>query len=139
MIDIIIGFDFGIKKIGVAIGQRLTYTARPLIVLKSNCGIPNWRHIEKIYHEWKPTMLVVGLPLQSNGKSQSMTVSAIQFAMQLKTRFSILVEMHDERFSTIEAKINQRKYYNYGTYIQEKHQIDAIAAAIILKSWLNQH
>lgn len=134
-IDIIIGFDFGIKKIGVAIGQKLTCTARPLTVLRSKFGIPDWNNIDNIYNEWKPTILIVGLPLQVNGTKQSITILATKFAMQLKNKFPVLVKMHDERFSTSEARLNQ--YQNYNLHLHKKYQIDAIAAEVILTSWLN--
>lgn len=140
MIDIIMGFDFGIKKIGVAIGQRLTCTARPLTVIRSTYGIPNWKHIENIYNEWKPTILIVGLPLQSNGKIQPVTILAKKFAIQLKNKFPVTVKMHDERFSTSEARLNQYNNHDHNVRIYyQKHPIDAIAAEIILKSWLNQY
>lgn len=140
IIDIIMGFDFGIKRIGIAIGQRLTCTARPLTVLHSKYGVPNWKNIEKIYHEWKPGILIVGLPLQLNGKNQPITILAIKFAIQLKYRFPVSVKMHDERFSTNEARLKkQHKNYFHNICIYKKHQIDAIAAEIILKSWLTYH
>lgn len=138
IIDIVIGFDFGIKKIGVAIGQKLTCTAQPLTVLLSRHGIPNWIDIHSIYSEWKPMILIVGLPLQLNGAEQPIAILAKNFAYQLKKKFPVTVKMHDERFSTSEARLNQKtRYYNNNFHTYTKHQIDAIAAAIILKSWLN--
>lgn len=137
VIDIVIGFDFGIKRIGIAIGQKLTGTAQPLTVLKSKFGIPNWKSIETIYNDWKPMTLIVGLPLQLDGKEQPITVLAKKFAIQLKNRFHITVKMHDERFSTNEARLIQNENYFHNIYIYKKNQIDAIAAGIILKSWLN--
>lgn len=137
IIDIIIGFDFGVKKIGVAIGQKLTCTARPLIVLQSQYGAPDWKSIDIIYNEWKPITLVVGLPLKLNGKEQPITILAKKFAMQLKNRFHVTVKMHDERLSTNEARLTNNYNHNFFQYIHKKKQIDAIAAALILKSWLN--
>lgn len=137
VIEIIIGFDFGIKKIGVAIGQKLTCTAQPLTVLQSKFGVPNWKYIEKIYNEWKPTTFVVGLPLQLNGETQPITILALKFAMQLKNRFPVTVKMHDERFTTNEARLHQNPNYRNNIYIRKKYTIDAIAAEIILKSWLS--
>lgn len=140
IIDIVMGFDFGIKRIGVAIGQKLTCTAQPLTVLQSKFGIPNWKCIENIYDEWKPMTLIVGLPLQLNGTMQPISILATKFATQLKNRFPVAVEMHDERFSTNEARLNlNNNYYcnNISYTYYKKHQIDAIAAEIILKSWLH--
>lgn len=138
IVDIVIGFDFGIKKIGVAVGQKLTCTAQPLTVLSSTHGTPNWIDINNIYSEWKPIILIVGLPLQLNGTEQPITILAKNFAFQLQNKFPVTVKMHDERFSTSEARLSQqKKYYNDNLQNYTKHQIDAIAAAIILKSWLN--
>lgn len=138
-IDMIMGFDFGVKKIGIAIGQKLTRTARSLTVLQSKFGVPNWQHITNIYNEWKPTILIVGLPLQLDGKKQPITILTIQFATQLQDKFPMsTVNMHDERFSTSEARLHRNKnYYDNISYIYKKQKIDAIAAEIILKSWLN--
>lgn len=134
---IIMAFDFGTKQIGVAIGQNFTYTTQPLLVLKSHLGVPNWKIIECIYNEWKPVILIVGLPLQMNGNDQLITILSKKFAMQLKKRFNTKVEMHDERFSTIEARSYYFKYY-YQTK-NKNYQINSIAASIILNSWLNQY
>lgn len=140
VIDMIMAFDFGIKNIGVAVGQKLTYSTQPVKVLKSKLGFPNWKTIDDIYHEWHPTILIVGLPLQMNGTEQPITILAKKFAKQLKKRFKTTVEMQDERFSTIEARSNYLKYtYFYFKKIKNNDQINAIAAAIILKSWLNKH
>lgn len=135
-IGIIMAFDFGTKNIGIAIGQTLTYTTRPLKVLKSKFGVPNWKTIEYIYNEWNPIILIVGLPLQMNGNDQPITILSKKFAVQLKKRFKTTVEMHDERFSSIEARSDYLKYH----YLIKQHDhINAIAAAIILNSWLHQH
>ncbi|WP_236840104.1 Holliday junction resolvase RuvX [Blochmannia endosymbiont of Camponotus nipponensis] len=138
IIDIIIGFDFGTKHIGVAIGQKLTYTVRPLTVLQSQFGVPNWDQIKDIYNTWTPKILVVGLPLKIDGSEQPVTVLAKQFAKKLRKILPVTVNMHDERFSTSEARLDYFKYYHNSSYIRQDVKINAIAAGIILKSWLNQ-
>ncbi|URJ32927.1 Holliday junction resolvase RuvX [Candidatus Blochmannia vicinus] len=138
IVNIIMGFDFGTKNIGVAIGQKLTCTVRPLTVLQSQSGIPNWEKIKDIYNIWKPVVMIVGLPLKINGDEQPITVLARRFAKQLKKQFPVVVEMHDERFSTSEARLNY--FENHHNYLrsQQDIKINAIAAGVILKSWLNQ-
>lgn len=133
---IVMAFDFGVKNIGIAVGQRLTYTTQPITVLQSKFGIPNWKIITNIYHEWSPTILIVGLPLRMNGTYQPITDLSKKFANQLKNRFKTTVEMHDERFSTVEARANYFKYSRFHIKKTKINQINAIAAAIILKSWL---
>lgn len=142
IIEIIMAFDFGIKRIGVAIGQKLTRTTQPIGTLKTQSGHPNWQNIEYIYNLWKPSRLIVGLPLKIDGGAQAITILSKQFAKQLQERFQITVEMHDERFTTIEARSNHNRnyYYNYDyglKKIKKIISIDSIAAEIILQSWLN--
>lgn len=138
IINIIMAFDFGTKNIGVAIGQKLTCTVRPLAVLKSQYGIPNWEEIKDIYNIWKPVVMVVGLPLKINGGEQPITVLARKFAKQLKKQFPVIVKMHDERFSTSEARLDYFENNRNYLYARQDIKINAIAAGVILKSWLNQ-
>ena len=88
----IMGFDYGTKSIGVAIGQELTGSARPLRSLKANDGIPNWEEIEKLIKEWQPDLLIVGLPLNMDGTDQEITVRARKFGNRLHGRFGKPVE-----------------------------------------------
>ena len=83
----IMGFDYGTKSIGVAIGQELTGTAQPLRSLKANDGIPNWDEIEKLLKEWQPDLLIVGLPLNMDGTDQEITLRARKFGNRLHGRF----------------------------------------------------
>lgn len=99
-----LAFDFGTKSIGVAIGQQLTGTARPLIALKAQDGIPDWNRLEALLKEWQPDRVVVGLPLNMDGSEQPLTVRARKFANRLHGRFGVQVDLHDERLSTVEAR-----------------------------------
>ncbi|CAD83321.1 putative endonuclease involved in recombination [Candidatus Blochmanniella floridana] len=137
-IAIIMAFDFGTKKIGIAIGQKITGTTQSLEILPSKFGIPNWKKIEHIFNVWKPNKLIVGLPLKMNGNTQHITLLSKRFAVQLTHRFKITVEMHDERFTTIEARSIYFQHFRY-YYRKKTTPIDSIAAEIILKSWLNQN
>ncbi|CAL4043880.1 Putative pre-16S rRNA nuclease [Buchnera aphidicola (Tetraneura ulmi)] len=130
----IIAFDFGTKSIGVAIGQKLTYTARPLTSITTKKGIPDWINLKKIFLEWKPICVVVGLPLNIDGSKQKVTYQSERFAKQIKKKFGTKVYLHDERLTTIEAKNLIFKYKGYK--FLKKNLIDSQSAAIILESWL---
>lgn len=132
----IMAFDFGIRKIGVAIGQRVTCTSRPLTIFKARNGMPDWQKIEKLLNEWQPDVVVVGLPLNMDGSEQLLTVRARKFANRLHGRFGVQVVLHDERLSTIEARA--RLFMRGGYRALKIGQIDANSAVIILESWLEQ-
>jgi len=87
----LLGFDFGLKNIGVAVGQELTGTANALTVIKAQDGKPNWNDIEKLISEWKPQLLIVGLPLNMDGTEQAMTAASRKFGNRLNGRFQLPV------------------------------------------------
>ncbi|GAB4287759.1 MAG: Holliday junction resolvase RuvX [Methylophaga sp.] len=132
----ILGFDFGMKHIGIAVGQELTRTANPLMAIKARDGIPDWDQIDRLLQEWQPALLIVGLPLNMDGTEQEMTAAARRFGRRLHGRFKLPVEWHDERLSTYEAldhlgirsKMDSR----------QRSDVDQISAQLILQSWLNQ-
>ncbi|UAA39791.1 Holliday junction resolvase RuvX [Paraneptunicella aestuarii] len=130
----ILGFDFGSKSIGVAIGQEVTGTASPLPALKARDGIPDWDAIAAIYDEWKPNIVVVGLPLNMDGTTQQVTFAAKKFANRLHNKFKIPVETYDERLTTTDAKA---RLFELGGYKKlEKGKIDSVSACLIIESWL---
>ena len=100
----VIAFDYGIKSIGVAVGQSITGTASPLAALKAADGIPNWELIQSTIDEWQPDALLVGLPLNMDGTEQEITQRAKKFANRLNGRFQKQVFTYDERLSTADAK-----------------------------------
>src|SRR5690554_4382759 len=100
----VIGFDFGTHSIGVAIGQTLTGTASPLSALKAKDGQPNWELVSKLFAEWQPDIVVVGLPLNMDGTEQPLTDLARKFANRIHGRFGIHVVLQDERLTTAAAK-----------------------------------
>nr|MBP9764217.1 Holliday junction resolvase RuvX [Gammaproteobacteria bacterium] len=81
---IIIGFDFGLRHIGVAIGQSVTQTATPLATLTARDGVPNWSEVQEILEKWHPNDLVVGIPLHLDGTTQPMTFCARRFMNKLR-------------------------------------------------------
>jgi putative Holliday junction resolvase len=132
----VLGFDFGMKNIGVAVGQELTGTASPLTALKARDGIPDWDQIKKLLDEWRPDLLVVGLPLNMDGTEQAMTAAARRFGNRLHGRFNIPVEWQDERLSTYEALDQMGIRSKMDS--RQRNNVDRISAQLILQSWLNQ-
>ncbi|AXU97730.1 MAG TPA: Holliday junction resolvase RuvX [Erwinia persicina] len=132
-----LSFDFGTKSIGVAIGQQLTGTARPLTALKANDGVPDWNRIEALLKEWQPDRVVVGLPLNMDGTEQPLTVRARKFANRLHGRFGVQIELHDERLSTVEARAEL--FERGGFRALSKGSVDSLSAVIILESWFENH
>lgn len=132
----IMAFDYGTRSIGVAIGQRVTCTARPLTAFKARDGVPDWQQIEKLLNEWRPDTVVVGLPLNMDGSEQPLTARARKFANRLHGRFGVQVVLHDERLSTVEARAGL--FARGGYRALEKGNVDAGSAVIILESWLEQ-
>ncbi|UDG79986.1 Holliday junction resolvase RuvX [Candidatus Steffania adelgidicola] len=132
----IMAFDFGTKNIGISIGQRVTFTARPLMTLKAKNGVPNWQQIQRLFDEWHPDIVVVGLPLTMNGSEQPITARVRTFSNRLHGHFGIQVVLHDERLSTVEARV--RLFERGGYRALMKSKIDAYSAVIILESWFNQ-
>lgn len=131
---VFLGFDFGYKRIGVAVGQRLTCSASPLATIPAKVGIPDWSCVQKLISEWNPQALIVGLPTCIDGSELYTTSAARRFAKQLKKRFALSVHLVDERLSTIEAR---EQMFSQGGYRKLKNtEIDGIAACIILEQWL---
>lgn len=100
----ILAFDYGMKKIGVALGNSITKSARPLGIIKNDTIAARFAGVAKFISEWNPDLLVVGLPINLNGQEQEASRLARKFANQLKGRFNLPVELIDERFSSIEAQ-----------------------------------
>ncbi|MGV7960216.1 Holliday junction resolvase RuvX [Photorhabdus tasmaniensis] len=133
----IMAFDFGTRSIGAAIGQEITGTARALTSFKATDGIPNWQQIEKLLKEWRPDLVIVGLPLNMDGTEQLVTAQARKFANRLHGRFGVQIELQDERLTTVEARAH---LFDRGGYkALDKGKVDAASAVIILESWFEQH
>ena len=129
----VMGFDFGTKFIGLAIGQEITGSANPLGSVKANDGIPNWDNIEKYLKEWLPDYLVVGLPLNMDGTEQPLTKAAKKFGNRLHGRFGLPVEFQDERLTTADAK--ERLFAQGGYKNLTKDNVDALSASLIIESY----
>lgn len=131
---IFLAFDFGTKKIGVAVGQMITCTASPVTCLHSRAGIPDWQHMLTLIEKWRPHALIVGIPVHVDGASQGITHKAKKFAKTLRQKFNILVYEVDERFSTVEAR--QILFDQGGYKALEKVSVDSFAAKLILEDWM---
>ena len=128
MRNIVLGFDFGLKRIGVAVGNGVTATASALAPLRANEGNPDWEAVRRLLEEWKPQRLVVGLPLNMDGTPSEMSARAERFARRLEGRFNLRCEMMDERLSTFEAR---------GLIAESGSEAsrDSVAACLVLESW----
>ncbi|AEO08316.1 Holliday junction resolvase RuvX [Buchnera aphidicola] len=135
---IILAFDFGIKKIGVAVGENIIKKGRPLHFLHAQNGYPNWNSVKYLINFWQPQLIIVGLPLNINGTKQIITNKSEKFANLLQSKFNIAVKMHDERLTTVEAK-SILFYKNGFKALKKTEKIHSYAAVIILESWLNQY
>ena len=132
----VLGFDFGTKSIGVAVGQLVTGTAAPLEALKARDGIPDWDKVTAIFDQWQPDRVVVGKPLNMDGSNQQVTFGAKKFANRLSDKFRMSIDIHDERLTTAEAK---EKLFELGGFKKlQKGKIDSVAACLIVESWMNQ-
>ena len=132
---VILGFDFGEKRIGVAVGQELTGTARGIATLISKNRKPDWEAISRIIEQWHPNLLVVGRPVHMDGTEQEITHLAYRFGNRLSGRYNLPVEHVDERLSSYEAE--QELSEESGRRNHNPEDIDRRAAEKILQSWLD--
>ncbi|MDT8405812.1 MAG: Holliday junction resolvase RuvX [Methylococcales bacterium] len=136
--ETLLGFDFGVKRIGVAVGQTVTGTASALTVLPAKRQAPDWLGIEKLIKEWQPNALVVGLCLDRYGQDNEVTPRIRKFCRQLNGRYQLPVYQHDETLSTFEAK--QLLFDDVNVSARKLMAVqDALAAQRILESWLAEH
>ncbi len=132
----LLGFDFGLKRIGVAVGQTLTQTARPLITLAARDGQPRFEDIDSLIKTWQPDALVVGIPLNMDGTEQPITIKAREFAQQLQERYNKEVFEADERLTSVAAR--EHIFAKSGYRGLKSQPIDGVAAQLILESWLKE-
>ena len=130
-----LGFDYGEKHIGVAVGTTHSRTAQALTVLRGGKGSPDWHRISALIEEWRPNALVVGLPFNMDDSASAMTRAARRFGDRLKDRYNLAVHMVDERLSSriakdilFEAGVSPKRH---------KQKLDKLAAQTILQAFLN--
>ena len=130
-----LAFDYGTQRIGVAFGQSISGSAKAIGIVKAKDGIPNWDEIGQLLEEWKPDILVVGLPYNLDGSDSELLLRATKFGKRLNGRFGIPCYGMDERLSSKEAvDLMQRESGNS----KKRAAIDDIAAQIILQNWFNE-
>ena len=128
-----LAFDYGLKNIGVAVGEVTFATANEHGILKGRDGVPNWDQVGALLQEWQPVLVLVGKPLNMDGTDSELSRRAVKFANRINGRFNLPVEMVDERLSSREAKQEAAERNHRGKY--GDNPIDAIAARIILETW----
>ena len=132
----LMAFDFGEKRIGVAVGETILKVAHPLLIIESEIKSNRFDQIALIIQEWQPSLLVVGLPTHMDGAEHLLTGLAKKFAQRLEGRFNLPVIMIDERLSSAEASQNLGAQGIKG--IKQKNLLDAVAAQTILQSYFDQ-
>lgn len=136
---IVLGFDFGMRRIGVAVGQRVTNTASAVAVLRHSTQGPDWLACDALLKAWRPDALVVGLPLTRDGSEQAMTVAARAFGEQLASRYNLPVHFADERFTSRAADSAFAAARRAGlARKKDAAMLDAQAARGIVEQWLDQ-
>ena len=134
--ETIIAIDFGLRNIGVAVGNTLSLTSRPLTILQVRDGVPDWDALSSIFDEWRPDRILVGNPLNMDDSESDMGRQAARFARRIQGRFGLTVTLVDERLSSREAKANALAAGHRGDFASVP--VDDEAAAIILATWLHQ-
>ena len=120
----VLAFDFGLKHIGVAVGQTITHSANPLTTLRALDGKPDWSELQALVDEWRPIHLLVGLPLNMDDSESEMSQRARGFANRLAAKSGIEVAMVDERLTSFATR--------------DSDQSHAAAAALIAEGWLSR-
>jgi putative Holliday junction resolvase len=137
---VIVAFDFGLRRIGVACGDTISRTASPLPTVAVSKGTPRWDAIEALLREWQPALIVVGLPYNVDGSDSAMTTAARAFAADLAARQPLEVAMVDERYSSREAEGRLKSARESGLRRRRvaKADVDAAAACVILERWFTE-
>jgi putative holliday junction resolvase len=138
--QLVLAFDFGHRRIGVACGDSLSRTASPLAAIASSAAGPRWDVVDSLMRDWQPTLLVVGLPYNADGSESAMSESARGFAGELARRYALPVRLVDERYSSLEAETRLKAEREAGLRKRRvvKADVDAAAACVILERWFTE-
>lgn len=134
--ETVLAIDYGLRNMGVAVGNTLSRTAQPLTIINARDGVPNWDALTKLIEEWQPHRVVVGHPLNMDGSESEISKKVMKFARQIEGRYQTAVTLVDERLSSREAKAAALSAGHHGDFAAKP--IDDEAAAIILATWLNE-
>ena len=129
---VVMAFDFGLKHIGIAIGQEITRTASTFYSINATEGHPDWTELDKIITEWKPNLLVVGDPFNMDGTRSKIQDLSDNFSSALNKRYDINIEKTDERLSSREAK---ERLENLQIGTRDSSNKHSISAQVILEDW----
>ena len=134
----VLSFDYGSRRIGVAVGNTLTGTAEALATIDAFAGEPDWRAIGRCVADWRPAAIVVGIPYNMAGDNAGITTAALQFADRLGEQYGIEVHRVDERLSSREAEdeLRERRRSGSKTRRVRRGDVDREAARILLLQWL---
>jgi putative Holliday junction resolvase len=137
---IVLAFDFGRRRIGVACGDTVSRSAVGLEAVPADAAGPRWEVIASLLREWQPNMAVVGLPYNVDGSDSEQTTAARSFAAELTRRFALDVAMVDERYSSLEAEARLKSARQSGSRRRRvaKSDVDAAAACVILERWFSE-
>lgn len=132
----VLAFDFGARRIGVAVGELQLGVAHPLETIDAQANDVRFARIEALVNEWRPALLLVGLPLALDGGEHAMTAHARRFAQRLRGRYGIETRLVDERLTSVEA---ERQVRELGLDVRKmRTKVDQLAAKLILESYFNQ-
>ena len=136
---LVLAFDYGRRRIGVACGDTLSRTARPLAGIANDAG-PRWDEMDSVLRDWQPSVIVVGLPYNVDDSESAMSKAARRFAREFEARYGLQVHLVDERYSSLEAEARLRMARESGARKRKvaKADVDAAAACIILERWFLQ-
>lgn len=137
----VIGFDYGLKRIGVAMGNTQTGTSEGLATVRAKDGLPDWSVVENLIGRWLPSLLVVGLPLNMDGSEGAMAGKARKFGQLIRRRFDLEVVFVDERLSTVHADELLVASTPPGKSLRRKRLKlrDPLAAELIIRTYLEDH
>ncbi len=134
---VLIGIDYGLKRIGLAKGSTRLGTAEPLCVMRNTNGTPEWATLDGVVADWQPAGFVIGLPLSAEGEVQEITHVTRGFAKRCKARYQLPIFLMDERYSSIQASETLAQLRNTGQRRKRtrREDVDTLAAALILERW----
>ena len=134
----LLAIDFGLRRMGVASGSSFMEKATALQTVPARNGMPDWRQLDKLVAEWRPDLLVLGLPRNADGTESEMTKAVLEFADTLKEHYQLPVEFVDERYTSAEAESLLRDQRRQGLRNKKltKEDVDAMAACLIAESWI---
>ena len=129
---VVMAFDYGLRNIGIAIGQNITKSASTFYAIKAKEGVPDWVKLDSIIEEWEPGLIIVGDPFNMDGTKSEFQKKIAKFSTELIKRYEIELQMIDERLTTKEAK---ERIQDKPDGIKDSANKHSISAQIILEDW----